>query len=76
MMSDCFHNFQNKLESYKQLEDSGKDLSSEQRKAVAKYDEVVWGLDLSKDFCKQFQTIASTASKDAKREVKRVSKLM
>lgn len=67
-----FQWFQNKLESYKTLQQSGKDLSSEQEKAVAKYDEVVLNLALSRDYCKQTQAIANVASKDAKREARKV----
>jgi hypothetical protein len=63
---------QNKLDGYIKEEESGKELSSEQEKAVAKYDEVVQQLSLSKEFCKQFQLIATAASKDAKREARKV----
>ncbi len=61
------------MESYQELEESGKSLSTEQKKAVEKYDEVVQGLELSRDFSKQFQAIYNSASKDAKREAKKVS---
>lgn len=63
---------QNKLDGYIKEEESGKELSSEQEKAVAKYDEVVQQLSLSKELCKQFQLIATAASKDAKREARKV----
>lgn len=68
-----FHFFQNKLDGYIKEEESGKELSSEQQKAVEKYDEVIQQLSLSKEFCKQFQLIANTASKEAKRDAKKVS---
>lgn len=48
-------------------------MSSEQQKAVSKYEEVIQQLSLSKEFCKQFQLIATAASKDAKREARKVS---
>jgi cobalamin-dependent methionine synthase I len=48
-------------------------LSSEQEKAVSKYEEVVQQLSLSKEFFKQFQKIANDAAKDAKREARKVS---
>jgi hypothetical protein len=67
---------QNKLDGYKKEEQDGKELSSEQQKAVEKYDEVVQQLSLSKEFFKNFQTIASVASKDAKREARKVSELV
>lgn len=67
---------QNKLDGYVKEEESGKELSSEQQKAVSKYDEVVQQLSLSKEFCKQFQTIASTASKAAKHEARKVVLLL
>lgn len=63
---------QNKLDGYVKEEESGKELSSEQQKAISKYDEVVQQLSLSKEFCKQFQGIASAAQKDAKREARKV----
>lgn len=66
---------QNKLDGYIKEEESGKELSCEQQKAVSKYEEVVQQLSLSKEFCKQFQKIASDASKEAKREARKVSNL-
>lgn len=56
-------------------EESGKELSSEQQKAISKYEEVVQQLSLSKEFFKQFQKIASDASKEAKREARKVMAL-
>ena len=63
---------QNKLDGYIKDEQSGKELTSEQEKAVSKYDEVTQQLILSKEFSKQFGTIASAASKDQKREARKV----
>lgn len=56
-----------KLESYRELQNSGKDLNQDQRVAVAKYDEVVQTLEFARDLCKQFQGIAALADKDAKK---------
>lgn len=73
LIAFSFIAFQNKLDGYRAEEESGKELSSEQEKAVSKYDEVVQQLSLSKEFYKQFQVIASAASKDAKREARKVN---
>jgi len=67
-----FARTQNKLDGYKKEEESGKELSSEQKRAMDKYEEVMQNLDLSKDFFKQFQTIANAASKEAKRDARKV----
>jgi hypothetical protein len=48
-------------------EEDGKELSNEQKKAVLKYEEVVSQLGISKEFCKQFQTMATSAAKEQKR---------
>lgn len=56
-----------KLESYRELQNSGKDLNQDQKVAVAKYDEVVQTLDFARDLCKQFQTIAAVADKESKK---------
>ncbi|CRK94823.1 CLUMA_CG008317, isoform A [Clunio marinus] len=61
----------NKLDGYIKEEETGKELSAEQQRAVSKYDEVMQQLSLSKEFCKQFQVIATSASKDAKREARK-----
>lgn len=65
--------FQNKLDGYIKDEQDGKELTSEQEKAVAKYEEVVQQLSLSKEFCKQFTVVATAASKEAKRDARKVS---
>lgn len=74
--AECFilllSTFQNKLDGYIKEEESGKELSGEQQMAVSKYDEVMQQLTLSKDLCKQFQAISVTATKDAKREARKV----
>lgn len=57
----------NKLDGYMKEEEDGKELSNEQKKAVLKYEEVVSQLGISKEFCKQFQVLATTAAKEQKR---------
>lgn len=61
----------NKLESYKSIEKSGKKLTGDQKTAVSKYDECLTSLELTRELCKQFQTIVATANKEAKKEAKR-----
>lgn len=78
-LPDCFDSTafdvpsQNKLDGYIKEEESGKALDDMQQMAVSKYEEVVQQLSLSKEFCKQFQAIAVAASKEAKREARKVS---
>jgi hypothetical protein len=72
IISFCI-SFQNKLDGYMKEEEEGKELSSEQKKAVLKYEEVVSQLAISREFCKQFSTIASSASKEAKREARKAT---
>lgn len=71
--SDPIVLFQNKLESYRSIEKSGKKLTGDQKTAVSKYDECLTSLELTRELCKQFQTIVATANKEAKKEAKRVS---
>ncbi|XP_019536135.2 caprin homolog [Aedes albopictus] len=61
----------NKLESYRSIEKSGKKLTGDQKTAVSKYDECLTSLELTRELCKQFQTIVATANKEAKKEAKR-----
>lgn len=61
----------NKLESYKSIEKSGKKLTSDQKIAVSKYDECLASLELTRELCKQFQSIAAVANREAKKEAKR-----
>lgn len=63
----------NKLDGYLKEEEAGKELSSEQKKAVLKYEEVVSQLGISKEFAKQFQTIANAATKEQKRLEKKAA---
>lgn len=60
-----------KLESYRDLQNAGKELNTDQKVAVAKYDEVAQTLEFARDLCKQFLGIASNSEKDAKKQAKK-----
>lgn len=62
---------QAKLESYRELQNSGKDLNQDQKIAVAKYEEVVQTLEFARDLCKQFLSIATGSEKDAKKQARK-----
>lgn len=62
---------QSKLESYKDLQKSGKDLNQDQKTAIAKYDEVITTLDFARDLCKQFLSIAVVSEKDDKKKARK-----
>lgn len=55
------------MESYRELQNSGKDLNQDQKTAVARYDEVVQTLEFARDICKQFSSIATSSEKEAKK---------
>lgn len=63
--------FQTRLESYRALQSSGKDLNADQKTAVAKYDEVIQTLEFAKDLCKQFLSIAAVSEKEAKKQARK-----
>ncbi|KAJ8971430.1 hypothetical protein NQ314_000686 [Rhamnusium bicolor] len=50
-----------KLESYKELQNAGKELNADQKTAVAKFNEVINTLDFARDLSKQFLSIATDA---------------
>ncbi|XP_066145779.1 caprin homolog [Euwallacea fornicatus] len=64
-----------KLESYRDLQNSGKELNTDQKTALAKINEVIMTLDFARDLYKQFLGIASSSEKDAKKQAKRESSL-
>lgn len=66
-----FFYLQGKLESYRDTEKSGKELSNEQRLAVAKYDEVMQTLDFAREFHKQILQIATLSEKELKKKQKK-----
>uniref|UniRef100_A0AAG5DVW4 Caprin-1 dimerization domain-containing protein n=1 Tax=Anopheles atroparvus TaxID=41427 RepID=A0AAG5DVW4_ANOAO len=61
----------NKLDSYKLHEQEGKHLSNDQKMAILKYDECVTSLELARELCKQFSSIATVANRDAKKQAKK-----
>lgn len=64
--------FQSKLTSYRDLQKAGKELNSDQKVAVAKYDEVVQTLEFARDLSKQVTSVAVAAERDAKKQAKKV----
>nr|XP_023011951.1 caprin homolog [Leptinotarsa decemlineata] len=60
-----------KLESYKELQNAGKELNADQKTAVAKFNEVISTLDFARDLSKQFLSIAVASEKEAKKLAKK-----
>ncbi|GJQ86618.1 hypothetical protein Trydic_g15722, partial [Trypoxylus dichotomus] len=60
-----------KLESYRELQNSGKDLNQDQKTAIAKYDEVVQTLEFAREQYKQFLSIATSSEKEAKKQARK-----
>ncbi|XP_076176688.1 caprin family member [Ptiloglossa arizonensis] len=56
-----------KLESYRDLQKNGRELNADQKTAVAKYDEVLQTLDITRELCKQIASIAQDAVKQQKK---------
>ncbi|OAD57644.1 Caprin like protein [Eufriesea mexicana] len=56
-----------KLESYRDLQKNGKELNADQKTAIAKYDEVLQTLDITKELYKQIVGIAHDAVKQQKK---------
>uniref|UniRef100_A0A6B2EJZ2 Putative translation initiation factor if-2 n=1 Tax=Phlebotomus kandelakii TaxID=1109342 RepID=A0A6B2EJZ2_9DIPT len=56
-----------KLESYRDLQKSGKDLTTDQKSAVSKYDEVTQCLDFARELFKQVLAISAMWEKDQKK---------
>ncbi|XP_011869682.1 PREDICTED: caprin homolog isoform X2 [Vollenhovia emeryi] len=56
-----------RLESYRDLQKNGRELNSDQKTAVAKYDEVLQTLDITRDLYKQIVNIANDAVKQQKK---------
>lgn len=63
--------FQSKLESYRDNERSGKELTADQKVAVSKYDEVAMTLEFAREFSKQIVQIVNVAEKDQKKKQKK-----
>ncbi|XP_021191817.3 caprin homolog [Helicoverpa armigera] len=60
-----------KLTSYRDLQKAGKELNSDQKVAVAKYDEVAQTLEFARDLSKQVTSIATSAEREAKKQAKK-----
>ncbi|KAJ2950606.1 hypothetical protein O0L34_g8858 [Tuta absoluta] len=60
-----------KLTSYRDLQKAGKELNSDQKVAVAKYDEVAQTLEFARDLQKQVTSVATSAEREAKKQAKR-----
>ncbi|CAG9792050.1 unnamed protein product [Diatraea saccharalis] len=60
-----------KLTSYRDLQKAGKELNSDQKVAVAKYDEVAQTLEFARDLAKQVTSIVTAAERDAKKQAKK-----
>lgn len=58
---------QGKLESYKDIQKNGKELDKDQKTAVAKYDEVLQTLDITRDLYKSIVAIANDNAKAQKK---------
>lgn len=71
LYSNFFYLFKAKLESYRELQSSGKDLNQDQKTAVARYDEVVQTLEFARDLCKQFLGIVAVSEKEAKKQARK-----
>ncbi|XP_075164251.1 cell cycle associated protein caprin family member [Haematobia irritans] len=60
-----------KLEGYRALDATGKELSTEQRAAVNKYDAVCATLEFARDLVKQMQQFAKDAEKEQKKQARK-----
>lgn len=63
---------QTKLESYRTIQASGKELSSDQKAAVAKYDAVIAMLEFARDFSKQMWQFVKEAEKEQRKQARKV----
>lgn len=62
---------QSKLETYRDMEKAGKELSGDMKVAVTKYGEVAQTLEFARDFAKQILLVATTTEKDLKKKQKK-----
>ncbi|XP_055314162.1 caprin homolog isoform X2 [Sitodiplosis mosellana] len=60
-----------KLESYRDLEKTGKDLSADKKIAILKYDEVAMTLEFAREFSKQIDKVIISSEKDLKKKQKK-----
>lgn len=73
LLSFLSSSLQTKLEGYRALDALGRELSSEQRAAVSKYDAVLTTLDFARDLVKQMQQFAKDAEKEQKKQARKVN---
>lgn len=59
------------MESYRDTEKSGKELSNDQKVAVSKYNEVTQTLEFAREFQKQILQIATVSEKELKKKQKK-----
>ncbi|XP_008559915.1 caprin homolog isoform X2 [Microplitis demolitor] len=60
-----------KLESYKDLQKNGKELNHDQKTAVAKYDEVLQTLEITRELYKQIVGISNDFAKQQKKQARK-----
>lgn len=58
-------------QSYRELQNSGKDLNHDQKTAIAKFGEVVQTLEFAREQYKQFVSIANASEKEAKKQARK-----
>lgn len=76
MINEKLFFLQSKLTSYRDLQKTGKELNADQKIAVAKYDEVAQTLEFARDLSKQVTSIAHAAEREAKKQAKKVNKII
>ena len=69
-----FFVLQTKLESYRAIQATGKELSADQKNAVAKYDAVMATLEFARDLSKQMVQFTKDAEKELKKQARKVHK--
>ncbi|CAB0008032.1 unnamed protein product, partial [Nesidiocoris tenuis] len=60
-----------RLDGYRDLQKSGKDLNSDQLEAVAKYDAVLAHLDFARELSKQLSALAVESAKTIKKQARK-----
>uniref|UniRef100_A0A0A9W481 Caprin-1 n=3 Tax=Lygus hesperus TaxID=30085 RepID=A0A0A9W481_LYGHE len=60
-----------KLDGYRELQESGKVLNSDQLEAISKFDAVIAHLEFAKELSKQLQTLANDSAKTLKKQARK-----
>ena len=63
--------FQGKLDGYRDLQKSGKDLKPDQLDAISKYDAVIQQLEFAKELSKHLTSLAHDAVKNIKKQARK-----